>query len=773
MIVDDVDAKRIQARKRRLVSLTLVALACLLLTVFGFAASAVFANSATKLFYDKNCRLAKARQDILRQYSILSRESPFESTAPKNWTFQGSNDGVSWTTLDSQTGIIFKAIENKIFTFRNNTAYRYFMLDVTRNGGNANWLSITELEIFQIDSQDACPIMTSNTTPRPYACSSSSEANVAFAAYKAFDHSGGTAWATATGVTTGSLEIDFGGRGLDGLAEGQIYTSTKIPWASGLQVFNSAYDPPAGLRNQGIANVCGVLGILGLIATVVCFIIIWLARKKSGERGESQLVSLETTRGSASEPVAEEGCAIGALWNYLKKGLNACKQAFVSPETAFIVIGLVFGILMLLMNPPFRAADENAHFARAYSISEGHLVSKITPSQNYTDRIPESFGLLWERTKFWPREPKSVKLSDITSSLNIPLGSRHVSPADFSPWGSSVVSPISYLPQVLGISIGRIFHLSPLMLMYLGRLACLLFFLFLVFIAIVLTPVLKWTFVLLGLMPLTINLAASLSYDSFLIALSFLFIAYLLFLALDKRRQQITRKDLYILLALAALLALVKPPYFLLVVLYLAIPRNRLKSKKEYYAVFALLLVLVIIIAGAWVLVSGKQNPATALPSEARGVVTNPLRFPTVLLKTVNLYKKSWLENFVGSLGWAEVQLPIWFTFIYIFLVIAVTALDKSDITVRARQKAIALATLLLVFVAIFAIFYLSIAPGATTLGGIHPRYFIPVAPFLFLLFYNTAIRYEKGKYFYFTVIGFTVFSIVLTMLKLVSFYYV
>src|SRR5450759_1295117 len=147
MIVDDVDAKRIQARKRRLVSLTLVALACLLLTVFGFAASAVFANSATKLFYDKNCRLAKARQDILRQYSILSRESPFESTAPKNWTFQGSNDGVSWTTLDSQTAIIFKAIENKIFTFRNNTADRYFRLDVTRNGGNANWLSITELEI--------------------------------------------------------------------------------------------------------------------------------------------------------------------------------------------------------------------------------------------------------------------------------------------------------------------------------------------------------------------------------------------------------------------------------------------------------------------------------------------------------------------------------------------------------------------------------------------------------------------------------------------------
>lgn len=55
------------------------------------------------------------------------------------------------------------------------------------------------------------PVMTSNTTPSPYVVSVSSQ-QVGFEGYKAFDNqneSDTNAWATANGVTTGWVQLDF------------------------------------------------------------------------------------------------------------------------------------------------------------------------------------------------------------------------------------------------------------------------------------------------------------------------------------------------------------------------------------------------------------------------------------------------------------------------------------------------------------------------------------------------------------------------------------
>lgn len=146
---------------------------------------------------------------VATEYSIISREAPVETTAPKDWIFQGSNDNANWKTLDSRKGIKFAPIEKKTLAFSNTNPYRYYRLNVTSNGGNPNWLSITELEIMGPGGKKLGPAMTSNDTPSPYVCSASTEANADFAAWKAFDDSGGSAFASATGVTKGWLKFDF------------------------------------------------------------------------------------------------------------------------------------------------------------------------------------------------------------------------------------------------------------------------------------------------------------------------------------------------------------------------------------------------------------------------------------------------------------------------------------------------------------------------------------------------------------------------------------
>src|SRR5450759_154073 len=114
------------------------------------------------------------------------------------------------------------------------------------------------------------------------------------------------------------------------------------------------------------------------------------------------------------------------------------------------------------------------------------------------------------------------------------------------------------------------------------------------------TTVLTWTFFLLALMDMAMDEAASLAADSITIGLSFLAIAFFFKLSIDQSKQSIERKDIYILLVLAAVLAFAKPPYYLLVFLCVLIPVRKFKSKKEYLVVFAIMLLLVSFIVIPW-----------------------------------------------------------------------------------------------------------------------------------------------------------------------------
>ena len=74
------------------------------------------------------------------------------ATAPRNFTFEASNDGSSWTTLDTKTAI--NVGNNGIFTsslLANTTAYLYYRLSITTNNG-ASVIVVTEFEMTESTS---------------------------------------------------------------------------------------------------------------------------------------------------------------------------------------------------------------------------------------------------------------------------------------------------------------------------------------------------------------------------------------------------------------------------------------------------------------------------------------------------------------------------------------------------------------------------------------------------------------------------------------------
>ncbi|WP_344111964.1 GH92 family glycosyl hydrolase [Kribbella alba] len=71
----------------------------------------------------------------IRKYALTSANDA-DGRDPKNWTVSGSNDGTTWTTLDTRTNENFETrFQTKEYTFANDTAYKFFKLDITQNHG--------------------------------------------------------------------------------------------------------------------------------------------------------------------------------------------------------------------------------------------------------------------------------------------------------------------------------------------------------------------------------------------------------------------------------------------------------------------------------------------------------------------------------------------------------------------------------------------------------------------------------------------------------------
>lgn len=77
--------------------------------------------------------------------------------SPKDWTFQGSNDGSTWTVLDTQTGQT-NWTSNGARTFNPSIKadFLYYRLNITANNGDS-LVSIYHISLF-------APVMTATTT---------------------------------------------------------------------------------------------------------------------------------------------------------------------------------------------------------------------------------------------------------------------------------------------------------------------------------------------------------------------------------------------------------------------------------------------------------------------------------------------------------------------------------------------------------------------------------------------------------------------------------
>jgi len=98
--------------------------------------------------------LTFAKATTVKRYALTSANDAPERD-PRDWEFQGSNDGSTWTTLDTKTGQDFaQRFQTRVFDIANTTAYTVYRLNITAVHG-AGLLQLAELRLS--DGSPAVP----------------------------------------------------------------------------------------------------------------------------------------------------------------------------------------------------------------------------------------------------------------------------------------------------------------------------------------------------------------------------------------------------------------------------------------------------------------------------------------------------------------------------------------------------------------------------------------------------------------------------------------
>jgi predicted alpha-1,2-mannosidase len=109
---------------------------------------------------------------------------------PQDWTFDGSNDGQTWTTLDTQTGQSFdNRFQMKQYPVANDQAYLYYRLDITQNHGT----DIVQLAEWELSNGASTPpqepVMRSAPGKGP-SSAYDAKTNVGFSGVRALQYGG-------------------------------------------------------------------------------------------------------------------------------------------------------------------------------------------------------------------------------------------------------------------------------------------------------------------------------------------------------------------------------------------------------------------------------------------------------------------------------------------------------------------------------------------------------------------------------------------------------
>lgn len=444
------------------------------------------------------------------------------------------------------------------------------------------------------------------------------------------------------------------------------------------------------------------------------------------------------------------------------------------PEVVFVVLALTAGLCMVFVNAPFEAPDEASHFWRAYHVYEGNFISS-RQGDSVGGWIPKSVATAHLPFENLVSQPGNrVDRQVLSESLHEPFDKKKKCFTHLLFTG--LYAPVVYVPQVIGIAVGRLLGLSALGMMYAGRVVNLLCWIVAIYTAIRIAPVFKWVFLLVALLPMNLFLAASLSADAPQDSISLLLFA--LVLRALWQRQTLSWAHMLAIVLLCVFLAFVKQIYFPLTGLVLLIPADRFSGLRNKLLFCITAIGLSFLACLLWsIAIKGLYTPlhGANAPEQLSLLMADPLGFVKILIDSIEEHWGGYMASFIGILGFLDTPLPKWIYYSYPFVLIGIALFDRGcGESLDGKQRLWIIAICIGVFLLIqFSMYLTWTEPGKEIIEGVQGRYFLPIAmPMLLALFYNRKFESPAGSLGPLIVMAYSTTVLIATCLCLYHRYY-
>jgi uncharacterized membrane protein len=412
----------------------------------------------------------------------------------------------------------------------------------------------------------------------------------------------------------------------------------------------------------------------------------------------------------------------------------------MTAQRLFLLLAIPFGLLFVVVTPPFGGGDEGHHYHRVAEVSAGFMLP--TDAQ-----LPVGIAQFHEEAaKPYRRKPwQAFTGADYRKFASIPLNAQET--ATMHPNIFTVHHPLNYVPQLAAVTPATWLGVRPLVLLYLARLAGLFGAIALTWRAIAVMPSHKYLFGATALLPTPAFFRSFVNADPISNAVVLLYVATVLRAMV--RTTPMKPQELGVLCVLATTAVSCKVLYLPLVLLCLAIPVARFGSRARQVTAAAAIAVPAVVLSYGWIAavkagvfanLDYKTWGGTPSPDEQLWyVLSEPVVFAGTLGRT--LFATSFIPDaivgYLAEFGYMHIHLPPFFYGVLAVGLITVAVLDPTgqDAKYPALSKAMAVLTYLLCFGLTLLLLYVQwTGYKRNVILGFQGRYLYPIAPLLLIL---------------------------------------
>ena len=412
-------------------------------------------------------------------------------------------------------------------------------------------------------------------------------------------------------------------------------------------------------------------------------------------------------------------------------------------KTFMLFLLIVSGLTSIIL-PPNIVPDELSHYKTAYAYS--NVIMGV--NKNPRDEV------LLVRSCDWRNRSKELSVQKYIKTFNnIEIFTDETELIEVD---SSFVytSPFYvYIPQTIGITLGRLLHLGGMVTYYLARFLNFIFYIIAFYFALKILPFGKTAFAVIGIFPIAVQQSISASSDVFINAVSFLVLANALKMIYSK--EKIQTSQIVAFLILSVLLAPCKLIYFTLPFMALLIPKEKLPSKPLRIATKCLIpiasfITMVIVefsnIANHMAKETGGTYMSDTPTYSIHYIFTDTKDFILLVLRTLKEYFSFYLNTTIsGSLGSVQISTSSVLVVIFcVLLVLALIPVSKKTDNFRVTEADKLLSAL--IFTGTAGLVVLSMFGSWTPnnfdlIIGVQGRYFLPLLPLLIPIAYTNKLK--------------------------------